>query len=342
MKARKARFLSTRFCVACVTLLSALFLGTCALAADTLVLRIGHVVTETGGEHLGSVKFAELLKEKSGGTITLQIFPNGQVGGNREMIESLQIGALDMALPALPALGGFTDKTKVFDLFYLFENRAQAEKVLDGPVGQEVAASVESSGVKIISWWSQGFRETTANREIHTPDDLKGLKIRVMENPLHIEAWNMLGASAIPMAFSEVLTSLQQGVLDAQENPYQNIVNSGFHTVQKYIIETDHLYGPLPVVFSKVSWDKLTPDQQKIILDAVEETKVWQREKQEEINDGLKADILKSGKNVIIELTPEQKQAFRKKLAPLYKKYAPQMNGYVEKIYAELGREVDF
>ena len=256
----------------CVAVAAAALLGAASVsfAADVLKLKIGHVVTETGGEHLGSVKFAELLDKKSGGKIQLQIFPNGQIGGNREMIESMQVGALDMALPALPALGGFTDKTKVFDLFYLFDDNKQAEKVLDGPVGQDVAKAVEAANIKIISWWTQGFRETTANREIRKPADLKGLKIRVMENPLHIEAWNTLGASAIPMAFAEVLTSLQQGVLDAQENPYQNIVNSGFHTVQKYIIETHHLYGPLPVVVSKVVWDKLAPEQQKIILEAAE------------------------------------------------------------------------
>ena len=328
----------------CVAVAAAALLGAASVsfAADVLKLKIGHVVTETGGEHLGSVKFAELLDKKSGGKIQLQIFPNGQIGGNREMIESMQVGALDMALPALPALGGFTDKTKVFDLFYLFDDNKQAEKVLDGPVGQEVAKAVETANIKIISWWTQGFRETTANREIRKPADLKGLKIRVMENPLHIEAWNTLGASAIPMAFSEVLTSLQQGVLDAQENPYQNIVNSGFHTVQKFIIETHHLYGPLPVVVSKIVWDKLTAEQQKIILEAAEETKVWQRAKQDEINNKLKADIQKTGKNVIIELTPEQKNEFRQKLAPLYKKYAPQMNGIVEKIYKELGRTIDY
>ena len=328
----------------CVAVAAAALLGAASVsfAADVLKLKIGHVVTETGGEHLGSVKFAELLDKKSGGKIQLQIFPNGQIGGNREMIESMQVGAIDMALPALPALGGFTDKTKVFDLFYLFDDNKQAEKILDGPVGQEVAKAVEAANIKIISWWTQGFRETTANREIRKPADLKGLKIRVMENPLHIEAWNTLGASAIPMAFSEVLTSLQQGVLDAQENPYQNIVNSGFHTVQKYIIETHHLYGPLPVVVSKVVWDKLAPEQQKIILEAAEETKVWQRAKQDEINNKLKADIQKTGKNVIIELTPEQKNEFRQKLAPLYKKYAPQMNGIVEKIYKELGRTIDY
>jgi len=328
--------------MACIVVLVVLMAGGAAFAKDVLTLSIGHVVTEEGGEHLGSLKFAELLEKKSEGSIKLKVFPNGQVGQNREMVESLQAGALDMALPALPALGGFTDATKVFDLFYLFDDRKQAEKILDGSVGKDVAAAMESSGIKIISWWTQGFRETTANREIRKPEDLKGLKIRVMENPLHIEAWNTLGASAIPMAFSEVLTSLQQGVLDAQENPYQNIVHSGFHTVQKYIIETSHLYGPLPVAFSKVNWEKLTPDQQKIILEAAEETKIWQREKQEEINKGLKETIEKTGSNVIISLSAEEKAAFRKNLQPLYKKYAPQMNGYVERIYNELGRPVDF
>ncbi|MDR1658986.1 MAG: TRAP transporter substrate-binding protein [Desulfovibrio sp.] len=317
--------------------------GSPARCADKpITLRIGHVVTEDGGEHLGSLKLAELLNKKSNGMIKLQIFPNGQVGQNREMVESLQGGALDMALPALPGLGGFTQSTRIFDLFYLFNDRKEAEKVLDGPVGRDVAKAVESAGIKIISWWSQGFRESTSNRLFKTPAELRGLKIRVMENPLHIEAWNTLGASAIPMAFSEVLTSLQQGVLDAQENPYQNIVNSGFDTVQKYVIETGHLYGPLPLVYSKINWDKLTPEQQKIIQEAADETKIWQREKQEEINSNLKQAILKKGKTKIIELSAAEKEEFRKKLAPLYKKHAPQMSGYVEKIYQQLGRQVAF
>ncbi|MBU2514666.1 TRAP transporter substrate-binding protein [bacterium] len=311
-------------------------------ASDVLTLQLGHVVTEVGGEHLGSIKLGELLEKKSGGKIKLQIYPNGQMGGNREMLESLQFGALDMALPALPALGGFTDKTRVFDLLYLFNNREEAEKILDGPIGTEIAKAVESADIKIISWWSQGFRQMTSNRNIRSLSDLKGVKIRVMENPLHIQGWNTMGASAIPMAFSEVLTSLQQGVLDAQENPYQNIKNSGFHRVQKYIIETNHLYGPLPVVFSKVNWNKLTRQQQKIIMEAVEETKTWQREKQEEINSQIKKEILSEGNNVIIELTADKRKEFRKKIIPLYSKHAPGMNGILEKIYGELGRKVDF
>ena len=336
------RVKSAVFClfVASALVVSSAAAGLCA--EKPLILRIGHVVTEDGGEHLGSLKLGELLDKKSNGMIKLQIFPNGQVGQNREMVESLQGGALDMALPALPGLGGFTQATRVFDLFYLFSNRTEAEKVLDGEVGQDVAKSVETAGIKIISWWSQGFRETTSNRAFKTPQELKGLKIRVMENPLHIEAWNTLGASAIPMAFSEVLTSLQQGVLDAQENPYQNIVNSGFDTVQKFVIETGHLYGPLPLVYSKVNWDKLTPEQQKIIQEAADETKIWQREKQEEINNSLKQAIIEKGKTQIIELSDVEKDEFRKMLTPLYQKHAPQMGGYVEKIYKELGRTVPF
>ncbi|MDO5562183.1 MAG: TRAP transporter substrate-binding protein [Synergistaceae bacterium] len=313
-----------------------------AAAKKPLVLRIGHVVTENGGEHLGSLKLKEILEKKSNGAIKVEVFPNGQMGQNREMIESMQAGTLDMGLPALPALGGFTKSTRVFDLLYLFNDRKEAEKVLDGPVGKEVAKSVEKSGVKIISWWSQGFRESTTNRKFTKPSELKGLKIRVMDNPLHIEAWNTLGASAIPMAFSEVLTSLQQGVLDAQENPYQNIVQSGFDKVQKYVIETGHLYGPLPLVFSKKVWDKLTPEQQKMIQAAADETKLYEREEQEKINSGLRAQIIKGKKTQVVTLTPAQKAEFRKMLLPLYKKHAPSMGGLLEKIYQQLGRKVDF
>ncbi len=330
--------------VAALVILLLVFACVPAFAASEkpLTLRIAHVVTEKGGEHLGSLKLKEILEKKSGGKIIVEVYPNGSMGQNREMIESMQAGALDMALPALPALGGFTDATKVFDLLYLFNNRKEAEKVLDGEVGKAVAKSVEKSGVKIISWWSQGFRESTTNRKFEKPEDLKGLKIRVMDNPLHIEAWNTLGASAIPMAFSEVLTSLQQGVLDAQENPYQNIVQSGFDKVQKYIIETGHLYGPLPLVFSKKVWDKLTPEQQKMIQEAADETKIYEREAQEKINKDLRDGILKSKTSTIVSLTAAQKNEFRAKLLPLYKKHAAETNGLLEKIYIQLGRKVDF
>ena len=325
-----------------VTAMAVLAVAPAFAAAKPLVLRIGHVVTEKGGEQLGAVKLKELIEKASKGTIKVEIFPNGQMGQNREMIESMQSGALDMALPALPALGGFTDATKVFDLLYLFNNRKEAEKVLDGPVGQKVAKSVEKSGIKIISWWSQGFRETTSNKKFTKPSELKGIKIRVMDNPLHIEAWNTLGASAIPMAFSEVLTSLQQGVLDAQENPYQNIVQSGFEKVQKFIIETDHLYGPLPLVYSKKNWDKLTPDQQKLIQKCADEAKVYQREAQEKLNAGLRAGLMKSKTSKFIALKPAEKAAFRAKLLPLYKKHAGETHGLLEAIYKQLGRKVDF
>ncbi|MEA4873584.1 MAG: TRAP transporter substrate-binding protein [Synergistaceae bacterium] len=332
------------FAVAALVIILLVFACVPAFAASEkpLTLRIAHVVTEKGGEHLGSLKLKEILEKKSGGKIIVEIYPNGSMGQNREMIESMQAGALDMGLPALPALGGFTDATKVFDLLYLFNDRKEAEKVLDGEVGKTVAKSVEKSGVKIISWWSQGFRESTSNRKFVKPEDLKGLKIRVMDNPLHIEAWNTLGASAIPMAFSEVLTSLQQGVLDAQENPYQNIVQSGFDKVQKYIIETGHLYGPLPLVFSKKVWDKLTPEQQKMIQEAADETKIYEREAQEKINKDLRDGIVKSKTCTIVTLTPEQKNAFRAKLLPLYKKHASSTNGLLEKIYHQLGRKIDF
>lgn len=318
--------------------------STAAFAAKDkpLILRIGHVVTENGGEHVGSLKFKEILEKKSNGKIEVQIFPNGQMGQNRELIESMQAGVLEAGLPAIPALGGFTTATKVFDLLYLFNNREEAEKILDGPVGQKVAKNIEKAGIKILSWWSQGFRETTSNRKFTKPSELKGLKIRVMDNPNHIEAWNLLGASAIPMAFSEILTSLQQGVLDAQENPYQNIVQSGFDKVQKYIIETGHLYGPLPLVFSLKIWDSLTPEQQNMIQEAADETKVWQRDEQEKINNKLREEIIANETCEVISLSEEQKDEFRKLLVPFYKKHAPSTDGLLEEIYKELGREIDF
>ena len=301
---------------------------------EVKTIKLAHVVNEKDPYHITALKYKEVVEAKSQGKIKVEVYPNASLGDERALIEGMQMGTVHAGVITNGPIGNFLPELAVFEMPFLFASEAEVYKVLDGPVGQKMLAQFDKINLKGLAFAERGFRNlTNSKRPVRTPADVAGLKIRVMENPLHIEAWNSLGASAIPMAFSEVLTSLQQGVLDAQENPYQNIVNSGFHTVQKFIIETHHLYGPLPVVVSKIVWDKLTAEQQKIILEAAEETKVWQRAKQDEINNKLKADIQKTGKNVIIELTPEQKNEFRQKLAPLYKKYAPQMNGIVEKIY---------
>lgn len=287
-----------------------------------VVLKLGHVVAEKTALDEGAKHFAKLVEEKSNGEIVVEVYPNSALGDNRSMLEGLQLGTLEMMSPALAPLAGFTDKTLIFDLPYLFKNNAAAEAVLDGEVGQQVLKDLERSGFIGLTWWTQSWRHlTTGDREVRKPADMKGIKIRVMENPLHIAHFNTLGASAIPMAFSEVFTSLQQGVIDGQENPYANIKLSAFGEVQKYIIETGHIYDPIPVLISKIAWDKLSPEHQKIIQEAATEGARWQRDYAEKQDDEIRKEYQNSGKNVVIQLTEEERQAFFDAVQPVYKEY---------------------
>jgi len=317
--------------VACIVLFAAPFVF--AASDDVLVLRLGHVVDDKSGIQVGAEKMAEILAEKSGGKIKLEVYPHSQLGGNREMLESLQAGVLEMQAPAVAFLGGFNELTKILDLPYMFKNNAAAEFVLDGEVGTEILAALEDAGFVGLGWWTQGWRHlTTSKRPVRKPEDMKGLKIRVMENALHIEHFKALGASPIPMAYSEVLTSLQQGVIDGQENPYQNIKQAGFFEVQQYIIETGHIYDPIPVLFSKALWDNLTADQQKMIRDAAREATRFQRDYTYNLEADIRNEILGAGKNTVIQLTPEERAEFLKAVQPVYDNHSAEFGEYVKRI----------
>uniref|UniRef100_UPI0025A5F17D TRAP transporter substrate-binding protein n=1 Tax=Enterocloster clostridioformis TaxID=1531 RepID=UPI0025A5F17D len=209
---------------------------------DPIVIKIAHVSQEGVPIDLASNKLGEMLKEKTGGRITVDVFPASALGNNTELLEKLQMGTLEMAISSVAFLGAFTDSTALLDLPYLFQSNEAAEEVLDGDVGQEIFSNLEPAGFTGMTWMATGWRQLTANKEIHKPEDMKGLKIRVMENQMHIDHFNALGASAVPMAFSELYTALQNGTMDAQENPFANIDGNRLYEVQKYIIKTGHIY----------------------------------------------------------------------------------------------------
>lgn len=302
----------------------------------TLTLRLGHVVQEGSAPDAGSRKFAELVKEKSGGSIIVEVYASGMLGQNREMVEMLQSGALDFTHPTVAVLSGFTNKTKLLDLPFLFKDVAAAEAVLTGPIGQEILDSLREKGLVGLGWYSQGWRNTTTNKEIHAPGDFAGIKIRTQDNALHLAAFNQLGASAIPMAFSEVFTGLQQKTIDAQENPYTNIFMNGYYEVQKYVVETQHIYDCIVLLMSGKVFDSLTPEQQQIIQDAALEAAAFEREYVMQKDAESKQAIVDSKKSEIIELTAEERAAFREAVQPVYDKYAAEIGEDLIKQIAEL------
>lgn len=307
--------------IICLVLALAL-LCACAMTASAsdkkMQLSLGHVAIETTPVGMGTDYFAKILSEKTNGRITVDVYPNSQMGGNRELIEQLQMGTLNFCSPSAAFLGGFTDKTALFDLPYLFTSEENAFKVFDSEVGQAILADLEGAGLKGLCWFAMGWRNVTCNNEVHSPADMKGLKLRVMENQMHIDHFNALGCSAIPMSFAEVYTSLQQGVIDAQENPYSQIDTQRFYEVQKYLIETQHIYDPVPLIASKVWWDTLDAEDQGIILECVAEALEYERAQVAVVDGATRQRFIDDKLITVVELTAEERAAFRAAAQPVY------------------------
>jgi len=299
-----------------------------------VMIKIAHVSQAGVPIDVASNKIGELLSERTGGRITARVFPASALGNNTELLEQLQAGTLEMAISSVAFLGAFTQTTKLLDLPYLFKSNEAAQEVLDGPVGQTMFSDLRKAGFTGLAWMATGWRHLTANKEIRTPNDLKGLKIRVMENQMHIDHFNTLGASAVPMAFSELYTALQNGTMDCQENPFANIDGNRLYEVQKYIIKTGHIYDTSPLLASSMWWDTLSKADQQLIQDVVSEVLGYERTLSAENELVVENKLNSNGKNVVVTLTDEERSAFRNAAQPVYAKYAPQIG-------AELIAQVD-
>ena len=299
--------------------------GTDYTQGDKITIKIAHVSQEGVPIDVASKKLGDMLNEKTGGRITVNVFPASALGNNTELLEQLQMGTLEMAISSVAFLGAFTETTKLLDLPYLFQSNEAAEEVLDGDVGQTIFENLQPAGFEGMAWLATGWRHVTANKEIHKPEDMKGLKIRVMENQRHIDHFNALGASAVPMAFSELYTALQNGTMDAQENPFANIDGNRLYEVQKYIIKTGHIYDTSPLLASKTWWDSLSESDQKLIRECVNEMVTYERELSASNEAELEEKIGNNGTNVVITLTDEERQAFKDAAQPVYDKYGPEI-----------------
>jgi tripartite ATP-independent transporter DctP family solute receptor len=240
---------------------SALALAGAAQAQESLV--IGHALSPTSHYGVGAQAFLDTLTELSGGTFTGEQAPAGQLGGERDMIEGLQIGSLDLVITSTGPLGNFVPEVLALDLPFLFRDYDHARRVLDGEIGQELLDAVGENNLVGLAWTENGFRHVTnSQRPITSPEDLDGLKLRTMENAVHMAAFEGMGAAPTPMAFPEVFGALQQGVVDGQENPITVITASRFWEVQGYVTLTGHVYSPAIVLASPVLFDGLTEEQQ--------------------------------------------------------------------------------
>ena len=247
--------------------------------SEAVKLILATSVADSHPYALGMARVAELMSEKTGGTLTGDVFNNSQLGSERDLVEGLQLSTVDMTCVSTAPLSGFTDAFLVFDLPFLFSSTEIARGVLDSDIGYEILTSVDEQGLIGLAWFENGFRNITNSKlPIETPEDLKGIKIRTMENQMHMAAFYGMGADPTPMAFGELFTALQQGTLDAQENPIPIIETSQFDQVQKYLSLTGHVYAPVPVLISKDVMEGLSQEYQDAIQAAALEAAPYQRE----------------------------------------------------------------
>lgn len=251
-----------------------------ALGANAeLRLKLGHVGPPSHPFQTGSLRLAELVKQYSGGEIVIDVFAASQIGNERDLIEGARLGTVDMLLTSTGPLMGFDKRFGVLDFPFIFRDLKHAREVVDGEIGSTLFASLESRGLKGLAWFENGFRDiTNSTREIKTADDLKGLKIRTMENPIHIAYFRQLGAVPQPMAFGELYPALEKKVVDGQENPIGAIVSARFYEVQKYASTTHHVYSGVPVLISLKRFNSLTKAQQDAISRAAKEAAQFERD----------------------------------------------------------------
>ena len=304
------------------------------------VMRLAVATPDERSLTKGLRKFGEIIEKKTNGSIKVEVFPNGQLGGDREVFEGLQLGSIQGSTISTGPVAQFAPRFNVFDFPYLFPDAKTAYEILDGPIGTELLKDLDSQNVVGLNYWENGFRHLTNNKkEIKSVSDVKGLKIRTLENDLHIDYWKQLGANPTPMAFTELFAGLQQGVVDGQENPAGNVTTSKFYEVQKYITKTGHVYNASLFMVSKKFWDSLSDKEKEAVQQAADEARDYQRElNQQEDVDAFK--LLAEKGMVITELSDAEKEKFFEAAKPVYDKYSTKIGKeFVDKLLAEIQKK---
>ena len=294
----------------------AVFMGSIVQAKT--VFRVNHTLDTTSHYHKGLVYLHELLQKKTNGDLGLDIYHSSQLGSERDAIEGVSMGTLEMTLVSSAPLGNFTDAFMIFDLPFIISDRIKAYAWMDGPQGQAILDSLKPKNIIGLSIWENGFRNlSNSKRPVVKPEDVKGMKIRLMENKVHVASFQQLGAYPTPMPMGELFTALQQNTVDGQENPLVIIYTSKLYEVQKYITLTGHFYAPAILLINKDVWEKLTADQRKIMTESVAEARDWERKYCIEV-DGQMAETLKKAG---LEITQPDKAEWVKALAPVYTQF---------------------
>lgn len=274
--------------------------------------------------NVGAQKFADLIKERTKDRIQIKIYPSLQLGkGEREMLEGVQQGAIDLLVTSTGPLGGFSPSINILDFPFLFRDFNHVDLVMDGPIGRKLLNDFEKAEIKALAFWENGFRHLTNNkRPIKKVEDGKGLKIRTMENKVHLAAWKAAGLNPTPMAWGEVFTALQQGVIDGQENPIAIIAsNKLWDAGQKFFAFSAHVYSPAPLLISKKKFDSMPKEDQELFLKTALEVAEFQRKINRDAEENSMKEMASKGVTVVRDV---DRESFKKAMAPVFDQFSSQ------------------
>ncbi len=324
-----------------VSLLAFLFLLISAFASfgadPEFVFKFGTIVPETHADCIAANEvFKQSLEEGSNGRIKFELYPNAQLGGDREMLEACQLGVLEGCLPAGSTLVGFDKRFQVLALPYLFPTREDAFEALDGKLGQKLNSLLPEIELVGLGFTENGFRHVSNNRQpITKPEDLEGLKLRTMENSMHLAYFKALGANPTPMAWGELYTALQQGVVDGEENPAALVNEARFDEVQKYYSKTGHVFSACAIVLSKSFYDSLPEDLQMVFQESAKKYALAQRAEIIKQEEESFRELAEKGM-IINDVAPEQIVRFAEIATPIYAQFKDEMGDEIYGIVMEI------
>ncbi len=298
----------------------AMALAAIGAAQAQTVLKMGYPTSKESHYGVGSTVFCDEIEKGTQGRYKCQHFANSSLGGEREMIEAVQLGTQDVVNTSTGPVGNFVPEVKIVDIPFLFRDYAHARKVLDGQIGQDILGKFPSKGLVALAWTENGFRHMTNSvRPIVKPEDAKGLKMRTMENKVHMEGYKSFGILPTPMAWPEVFTALQQRTVDGQENPIPVILAAKFSQVQKHLSLTGHVYSPALLLLSPKVWNSLSESDRKVFREAALKASAAQRKKVNDDEANGVAELRKQGMEVVEKVDGA---AFRQAVGPAYQQYA--------------------
>lgn len=289
-----------------------------AYAQAPIIIKFSHVVTRDTPKGQAAERFKLLAEQATRGRVKVEVYPNSQLYKDKEELEALQLGAVQMLAPSLAKFGPLGVKEfEAFDLPYIFPSKAALNSVTEGPIGRSLLKKLETKGITGLAFWDNGFKVMSANKPLRTPADFKGLRMRIQSSKVLDAQMRALGASPQVLAFSDVYQALQSGVVEGTENPPSNMYTQKMHEVQKYVTVSNHGYLGYAVIVNKKFWDGLPSDIRKALDDAMREATVYEKAIAQRDNDAALEAIRKTGKTHVHVLTPQEQAEWRAALVPV-------------------------